>query len=106
MYTINPRANTKIKQTLVTANKLPKEKNEAIINTYSKITEKKNYFKEKKMKITIEQINSKQHDARFKLNHTNHQLKLFDPHIIVNDSLSNQMQRVRLDYEVITRKLS
>lgn len=41
MYTINPRANTKIKQTLVTANKLPKEKNEAIINTYSKITEKK-----------------------------------------------------------------
>lgn len=59
MYTINPRANTKIKQTLVTANKLPKEKNEAIINTYSKITEKKNYFKEKKMKITIEQINSK-----------------------------------------------
>lgn len=49
MYTINPRANTKIKQTLVTANKLPKEKNEAIINNYSKITEK-NYFKEKKWK--------------------------------------------------------
>lgn len=84
IYAIDPKANTKIKQTLVTANMPAKrEKNGITINTHSKNSKKAEKQKKVLKKRTVKQIKNKQHDARFKPNHVNYHVKLFSLNTVI-----------------------